>query len=281
MAGSTAIIGGGLVGGVIARQLRESGRDTVIIKDVGPTDEIALPAGTRTVFITAQSRDSHRTVASADLIFVNTGLVTKALVAAHSRDVEEVCFFSTGSVYRAQRRPFREDDPLDDAPGPYAKSKIAAENIVRNWACHFRRTLILRPFMIYGPGLGARRLLARLPSMVREGCEITLAEGKGFLTNPVHAEDVARCAIQLMGGTGLAFFNLGGRQILSLRDIVTLMAAELDLTPRFADTVKPFEFLIGDIRAMCGAGAVPKIEAHTGLRDYYRSFSEQRIDALQ
>lgn len=276
MAGSTAIIGGGLVGGVIERQLRESGRDVVLIKDVGPTDKLALPAGARTVFITAQSRDSHSAVATADLIFVNTGLVAKALAAAHSHGVEEVCFFSTGSVYRAQRRPFRESDPVDAKPGPYARSKIAAEDIVRNWASHFRRTLILRPFMIYGPGLAARRLLARLPSMVRQGCEITLAEGKGLVTNPIHAEDVARCAIQLMSGVGLALFNLGGREIVSLKDIVTLMAAELDLKPRFADTVQPFESLVGDISAMCGAGAVPEIEVHAGLRDYYRSFSERQ-----
>src|SRR5271156_5476467 len=84
MAGSTAIIGGGLVGGVIARQLRENGRDAVIIKDVGPTDELALPIRTQAVFITAQSRDSHSTVATENLIFVNTGLVKKALAAAHS-----------------------------------------------------------------------------------------------------------------------------------------------------------------------------------------------------
>lgn len=276
MAGSTAIIGGGLVGGVIARQLRESGRHAFIIKGVGPTDGLAMLAGTRAMFITAQSRDSHSAVATADLMFVNTGLVTKALAAARSRGVEEVCFFSTGSVYRAQRRPFREDDPVEEAPGPYAKSKIQAEDIVRNWAGHFRRTLILRPFMIYGPGLAARRLLARLPSLVREGCEITLAEGKGLVTNPIHAEDVARCAIQLMGGSGLAFFNLGGREIVSLRDIVSLMAAELDLRPKFAETAEPFQSLVGDISAICAAGADPKIEAHDGLRDYYRSFSEQQ-----
>lgn len=276
MAGFTAIIGGGLVGGIIARQLRESGRDTVIIKDVSPTDELILPAGTRAMFITAQSRDSHSVVATADLIFVNTGLVSKALAAAHSRSVEEICFFSTGSVYRAQRRPFCEDDPVDDTPGPYAKSKISAENIIRNWACHFRRTLILRPFMIYGPGLTERRLLARLPSMVRQGQEITLAGGKGLVINPIHAEDVARCAIQLMKGAGLAFFNLGGREIVSLKDIVTLMAAELGLKPRFAETIEPFAFLVGDIHAMCEAGAVPRIEVHAGLRDYYRSFMEWR-----
>src|SRR5437016_12349955 len=116
MAASATIIGGGLVGSALARQLQENGQDVAIIKGVKPTDEIALPQGTRSVFITAQSRDSHSTVPTQDLIFVNTGLVAKVLAAAHWSGVEKVCFFSTASVYRAQRRPFREDDPIDDAP---------------------------------------------------------------------------------------------------------------------------------------------------------------------
>jgi nucleoside-diphosphate-sugar epimerase len=275
MAVSTTIIGGGLVGSAIARQLREDGQNVAIIKGVRPADEIVLPPETRSVFITAQSRDSHSAVPTDDLIFVNTGLVAKALAAAHSVGAEKVCFFSTASVYRAQQRPFREDDPVDDLPGPYAKTKIAAEELTRNLASKFHRTLVLRPFMIYGPGLAKNRLFARLPAMVRQGREIMLAQGKGLVTNPIHAEDAARCAIRLMDGTGLAFFNLAGSEITDLREVVDLMAAELDLKPRFRETDEPFESLIGDISAMRQVGAVPQIEVHDGLRDYYRSFLQQ------
>src|SRR5262249_5127991 len=134
MTAGASIIGGGLVGSAIARQLREIGQDVAILNGVRPTDEITLPEGTRSVFITAQSRDSSSTIPTEDLIFVNTGLVAKVLAAAHSCGAEKICFFSTASVYRAQRRPFREDDPIDDAPGPYAKTKITAEELTRSWA---------------------------------------------------------------------------------------------------------------------------------------------------
>lgn len=268
----SAIIGGGLVGGAIARQLKESGQEAVTIKRVRPADEIVLPAGTQSVYITAQSRDSHSAVATDDLVFVNSDLVANALAAAHSGGVEKICLFSTASVYRPQQRPFREDDPIDDAPGPYAESKITAEGHVRSWAHKFGRALILRPFMIYGPGLADNRLFARLPVMVRHGREITLAQGRGLVTNPVNVEDAARCAIQLMDGAGLAVFNVAGNEIVNLKEIVDLMASELRLRPRYRETEEPFEFLVGDIGAMRRAGAVPRVEIHDGMRAYYRSF---------
>lgn len=271
----SAIIGGGLVGNAIARQLQESGQDIVIIKRIRPTDEIALPARTQSVFITAQSRDSQSAVATDDLTFVNTCLVAKALAASHVGGVEKVCLFSTASVYRPQQRPFREDDPIDNAPGPYARSKITAEELTRSHAHQFRRTLVLRPFMIYGPGLAENRLFARLPAMVRQGREITLAQGQGLVTNPVHAEDAARCAIRLMDGGGLAVFNVAGIEIVNLKEIVDLMASELGLKPRFRETEEPFESLVGDISAMRRAGAIPQIKVHDGMRAYYRSFLQR------
>lgn len=271
----SAIIGGGLVGGAIARQLEKSGQQAVIIKRIRPSDEIALPAGTQSVFITAQSRDSHSAVATDDLTFVNADLVAKVLAAAHSGAVRKICLFSTGSVYRRQRRPIREDDPIDDAPGPYAKSKIEAEGHVRDWAAKFDRALILRPFMIYGPGLAGNRLFARLPIMVRQGREISLAQGQGLVTNPVHAEDAARCAIQLMNGSELAVFNVAGNEIVNLKEIVDLMAGELGLKPRIRETEEQLESLVGDIDAMRRAGAVPQVEVHDGMRAYYRSLLQQ------
>jgi nucleoside-diphosphate-sugar epimerase len=271
MAGSSIIVGGGLVGSALARQLRAGGDNVLTIKGVRPTDEISLPAGTRSVFITAQSRDSHSAVATEDLTFVNTGLVEKALAAARSCGVEKVCLFSTASVYRHQQRPLREDDPLDETPGPYAQSKITAERLASHWAPNFRRMLVLRPVMIYGPGLASNRLFARLPEMVREGHEIILAQGRGLVTNPIHAEDAARCAIRLMDGEELGFFNLAGRDIVDLKEIVAIMAAELGLNPRLRETDDPFELLVADIAAMRDAGAVPQINVRYGLREYYRS----------
>ena len=144
------------------------------------------------MFITAQSRDSHSTVVTADLIFVNTGLVTKALAAARSRGVEEVCFFSTGSIYRAQRRPFREDDPVDDAPRPYVQSKIAAENIVRDWASRLPH-VDLAAFHDLRPGINGASFACTLAVDGAARVQNHLAEGKGLVTNPIHARCGALC----------------------------------------------------------------------------------------
>lgn len=267
---TTAIVGGGMVGTALERCLAERGEETIVLKNIGPSDRLLLPSRLRRMIITAQARDAKSAVVTEDLAFVNAGLAVKAAAAAAAAGAEELCLFSTGSIYGSQPRPLREDDPPDTTPGPYAASKLAAEAFVRSWAPRFRRVVVLRPFAIYGPGLAATRLLARLPELARSQQKITLAGGEGLVTNPIHAIDAARCTLSLLEGAGFAVFNLGGNQIATLRAIIDLMAEALSLRPDVVVTAgSPAQF-VGDIGAMRAAGAEPEIDLWDGLRAYYR-----------
>jgi nucleoside-diphosphate-sugar epimerase len=114
------------------------------------------------------------------------------LVTARRMGVERGVYFSSASVQRPGGRTddVREDDPLD-GNFPYARMKIAAENLVRKES---RQTgvpfVILRPTCVWGPfspvwTLGSAELIRRrIPFLPKNG---TGAANVVFIDNLVDA----------------------------------------------------------------------------------------------
>ena len=255
-AAELVVVGGGMTGREIARQAQAGGRTVALVTGVTPTVTSILPAGVRTVIVTAQSRDSDAALPTADLVFVNVDLVARVLAEAAERGVRRVAVFSTGSVYATGPETLHEDGPLRlEDPTPYVASKLAAELLARCWRGAFERLVLLRPFALYGRGLAPKRLLARLPAMIRDGVTIALHGGRGLITNPIHVEDAARFTLQaLEQGRGLDVFNLAGAEVLDLRQMATAMAAHVGRAPVFADSSAPATRLVADTARMRAAG---------------------------
>ena len=103
----------------------------------------------------AHVRGDDEDGAAERLYFVANVIATEALVgAARAAGVRRIVYVSSIKVNgeRTFGRPFRPDD----APAPedaYGRSKVHAEEIVRAAASSAFETVILRPPLIYGPGV--------------------------------------------------------------------------------------------------------------------------------
>jgi nucleoside-diphosphate-sugar epimerase len=149
---------------------------------------------------------------------INLHAVRYLYEAAEAASADVFVHFSTGSLYAPKDGPLSEDDPLWPT-SPYEEAKLLAEDYLR--ARHGRgpRKVILRPALIYGPrGKVLVSPLATLPPLLEplDGW-IPRIRG-GPRTNLVHARDVARAAVHLMGLAlpDGATFNVAADDVLTL-----------------------------------------------------------------
>lgn len=279
----TAIIGGGMLGQEIARLLVAASRRVTTVRDVTRETPRILPEGTTQIIITAQSADSNSSVFTDDLRFVNIDLVRRTCKEAASSNVTHVAYFSTGSVYRPSSEPLSESAPLvpKDASTPYVVSKIIAEDIIRRFAARFRRIVVLRPFMIYGPGLSRRRLLARLPGMVARGEEIVIGEKFGLRTNPIYSREAAEFTLETLRiAEGFDIYNVGGPEVLTLREIAIMIGEYVGTEPIFRKTDDSAPSLVGDIDKMKALGFTPKISFAAEIASVVREALERETVRL-
>ena len=135
----------------------------IIVKDFGPQTDWseALHGVTEIVHLAArvhQVDDSNRN--TKDQYFrVNIAGTARLARAAADSGVRRMVFISTIKVQgEGRERPYSEAD--DPAPrGPYAVSKHEAEKVLREISRRSRlETVVLRPALVYGPGVGANFL---------------------------------------------------------------------------------------------------------------------------
>ncbi|MSQ42769.1 MAG: NAD(P)-dependent oxidoreductase [Chloroflexi bacterium] len=168
----------------------------------------------------------------ADLWEVNAGSTARLLDWARHAGATSFVFASTGSVYEPGERPWHEDDPVVGG-GAYAATKVAAERIVGAFAPHMS-TVILRLFGPYGVGQRAR-LVPGLVGRVLRGDAVSLREGGRPRINPVWIGDVVEVFIASLGLTGNHTVNLAGDEVLSIRDMATIIGEVAGRVPVFEE----------------------------------------------
>ena len=208
------------------------------------TDEQRLPGHVDAVLHLAQANVPFPDQA-AELLAVNVASTQRLLDYARTAGAAVFLLASSGSVYGSSGaagavspaesgasavRPWREDD----APQPddyYGATKLAAEWLVRSYRAYFH-TVILRLFAPYGPGQTGR-LIPGLIGRVRDGRPITLSRGARPHFNPLFVADLLPMierALALQGGQVL---NVGGAEVLSIRDMAETIGIVLGKLPRY------------------------------------------------
>lgn len=100
-----------------------------------------------------------------------------------------------------------------ESASAYARSKGLGEANVLD---QFPDAMILRPSVIFGPGDG---LFSRFAGMAQMGPVMMIA-GANTLMQPVFVEDVAQAAAIGIEGGATGIYELGGPEVMSLREIV-------------------------------------------------------------
>jgi nucleoside-diphosphate-sugar epimerase len=168
---------------------------------------------------------------------INTGLTQKIFDWFLKSEAKKFIFFS--SVKAAADRVEGEilkEDVIPSPKGPYGESKIAAENYILSQESRVKsqetrkKTYILRPCMIHGPGNKGN--LNLLYQMVKKGIPYPLGafENRRSFCSIDNLSFVIEQLIEKDIPTGI--YNVGDDESLSTNELIELMAATMDKAPR-------------------------------------------------
>jgi UDP-glucose 4-epimerase len=228
-----------------------------------------LPRDVDSVVYLAQSEHFREFPQQAQDIFeVNVATVQRMLDWARMSGVSRFILASSGGVYGYGEDAFHEDDavPSIDPLGYYLASKQCSELLAGSYAECFR-VVILRFFFVYGPGQKKSMLIPRLIDSVVSGRPITLQGPDGIRLNPIFVNDASNAICHALELTNSHTINVAGPEVLSLREIGTLIGQAVGRQPVFdcEQNAVP-RHLSGDISKMCKLLVPPQVSFVDGLR---------------
>lgn len=154
---------------------------------------------------------------------------------------------STGGVYEGQSGPISEAGgliPPSDI-GFYFASKLASEMFSATYRQVFDVT-VLRFFFMFGPRQRSDMFLPRLVKKVLSGEPVQVSHRGGIRVNPIDVDDVANVLSILLGGAAPTVVNVGGDDIVSVREIAEEIGRNTSRTPIFENSAESSD-IIADI----------------------------------
>jgi UDP-glucose 4-epimerase len=213
----------------------------------------ALPLQLDAVFHLAQANVPFPAAAD-DMFAVHVAATHRLLELARRTGVKRFTFTSTGSVYGAGPRPWKEGDPTEGS-GYYAATKVAAERLVRSYGDLVPYS-IFRLFTPYGPGQ-TNRLVPGLINRVVNGTPVTVAGGAGPTFNPLHVAHVVDVLAQSLDASGNQVLNLGGDESLSVRQMAETIAQVVGRPADVQEQAGAADLIVGDVSALRQAYRLP------------------------
>jgi nucleoside-diphosphate-sugar epimerase len=282
----------GLIGSHLVKQLsqdwkifcvaRSSGKPIAtaqnpqsVMFDLSQTwDSHALPAQIDAVIHLAQSEHFRDFPEKAEHVFqVNTVSTLRLLDYARQAGARTFIFASSGGIYGHGEQEFSEDNAISSQGdlGFYLGTKLCAEILAENYTA-FMNVIVLRFFFVYGVGQRRTMLIPRLVQSVLDERPIVLHGQDGIRINPTDVGDAVGAITRALALDGSHKINIGGPEILSLRQIGRQIGAIIGKEPVFEvrPTVAPHH-LVGDIRKMAQVLAPPKIKFEQGIAAYIRA----------
>ena len=205
---------------------------------------------------------------SLDIFQVNTVNLLRALDYAHVSGCRIFVYGSSGGVYGTGESRMSEEIqiPVRGDLGFYLSTKLCSEIVAQNYS-RFFDVVILRYFFVYGPGQRQSMLIPRLIQQVRDGQPLVLQGEDGVRINPVHVSDAVAATRQALELSGSRTVNVGGPDVLSLREIGALIGEAVGRQPLYSiDRGNAPGHLTGDIAWMRELLVAPKVHFADGVR---------------
>ena len=236
---------------------------------VEPVHPAKLPDRVDAIVALAQA-DDHRAFPerAREIFAVNVRSTVDLLEYGRRAGARVFILASTGGLY-GQSEQARETDPATaSAPDAslrfYLHSKLSSEALVQGYS-DILRTVILRPFFIYGPG-ASRMLIRTLAERVVAGETVTVVGDPGMRISPVYVRDVARAIHAALDSNVDGVVNLAGDERVTIRELVEQIASVAGVTPEIAARAGEAGALVGDNRRMREELGVETTPLAEGLR---------------
>ena len=227
-------------------------------------DYSRLPGHADVILHLAQSKFYKEFPERAQDIFdVNTRSTLQLLEYGRKAGINRFIFASSGGVYGFGKKEFVETDPIRPT-NFYLDSKCWAEAIIWQFK-EFFDTTVLRPFFVYGVGQDPTMLIPRLVRSVLDGTAINLQGADGIRINPVYVVDAAQAFERALAVQGDHIINVGGAEVLSLRQIGQAIGEQLGRQPLFETSAKPPMDLVGGVDKMRELLCTPRTLFRQGI----------------
>jgi len=237
-----------------------------------------FPESVDAVIHLAQSEHFREFPTQAERIFnVNTISTLRLLEYARRAKARIFVLASSGGIYGHGDEGFREDKAITAKGdlGFYLGTKLCAEVLAENYTPHMN-VIILRFFFVYGSGQRPTMLIPRLVKVVKEEQAIILHGKDGLKMNPIYVTDAASAVYRCLELTESQKINIGGPEILSLRQVGQQIGKVLRKDPVFE--VKkdiPPQHLVGDIKKMTHLLGQPIVKFEEGIAKYIEGQHEE------
>lgn len=212
----------------------------IIAADLGDLDCSKLPTDVQAVITLGQSSHFRDFPGRSDDTYsVNVTANYKLFDWAAKNEVEKFVHVSSGGIYGGQlgevldeTKPLSVDSPL----GFYLGTKLCAEILFQNYRDFFKTAIILRPFFVYGPFQRKDMFIRRIIESVNTEKKIFLHGQNGLRVNPVYVSDMASAIIESLELSGHHILNVGGPDVLSLRELAEMVGELIGRKPVFEMT---------------------------------------------
>jgi len=208
-----------------------------------------------------------------DVFNVNTFTTLKLLDYARKAGAKTFVYASSGGIYGYSDEGFCEDHPIVAKKdlGFYLGTKLCSEIIAENYT-PYMNIIILRFFFVYGPYQKPNMLIPRLISSVKEGKPITLQGKDGIRINPTYVTDAAIAIRQSLNLIDSQKINVGGSDVLTLREIGEKIGRYVGKEPVFEIQKDiPPRNIIGDTKKMHQLLWKPAVSFDEGIKNTIRS----------
>lgn len=158
-------------------------------------------------------------------LFTNTLGTLNLLELCRRQAINKFLLASTSSIYGdCQTFPTPETESSDHPMQAYAASKKGAE--VLAYSYHYLYNIdvsVVRFFTVYGPAGRPDMSILRFIHWICQGQELLLfgdgSQTRGF----TYIDDIARGVIAGLKPVGYEIFNLGGHEVISMKDLISLL----------------------------------------------------------
>jgi len=227
-----------------------------------------FPRSVDAVIHLAQSEHFREFPGYSEHIFrVNTASTLRLLEYARKAKAQTFILASSGGIYGHGDEGFKEDRPIEAKGdlGFYLGTKLCAEVLAENYAS-FMVIIILRFFFVYGPGQRPTMFIPRLLRAAQEGEPILLSGENGLKCNPTFVTDAASAVSRSLGLKASHKINVGGPEVLSLRQIGQSIGEVLGRPPVFkVQKDSEPQHLVGDIKKMVQLLGPPVVKFREGI----------------